>query len=79
MVESQKYVGIFFLLILGSFFVGMLVSSLIPSVRAIRTARRAETYSGGGGETTYFHDVPTFAQHPGVTDAEYWKAKNKNV
>jgi hypothetical protein len=70
---QSKYVGIFFLLVLGSFFIGMLVSSLIPSIRTIRLARR-ESY-----DETYFKDIPTFAQHPGVTDAEYWKAKNKNV
>jgi hypothetical protein len=74
-----EYVGIFFLLVLGSFFIGMMVSSLIPSIKTIRSSRRkVETYIVGNGDT-YFKDVPTFAQHPGVTDAEYWKAKNKNV
>lgn len=66
MAEAHKFVGVFFLLVLGSFFIGMLVSSVVLSVKAIKK----ETY-----RNSYFKDVGKFPQHPGVTDADYWKAK----
>lgn len=73
MAQNHNYVGIFFLLVLGSFFVGMLVSSVVLSVKAIKK----ETY--GDYESTYFKDVGKFPQHPGVTDVDYWKAKTGSV
>ena len=69
MVSADTYVGIFFLLVMASFFVGMLVSSVVLSVRAIKK----ETYVNDG--KTYFKNVGKFPQHPGVTDVDYWKAK----
>lgn len=77
MAQNHNYVGIFFLLVLGSFFIGMLVSSLVLSVRAIKK----ETYGDWEHdyESTYFKDVGKFPQQPGVTDADYWKAKTGTV
>jgi hypothetical protein len=68
MAEAHKYVGIFFLFVLVSFFIGMLVSSVVLSVKAIKK----EHYDDG---KTYFKNVGKFPQHPGVTDVDYWKAK----
>lgn len=58
----MKYVGALFLVILVSFFIGMLASSIALEVKAAKK------------EPFYFVDVSKFPQQPGVTDVDYWKA-----
>lgn len=61
----MKYVGVIFLVILGSFFIGMLVSSVMLELKAAKK------------EPFYFVDIQKFPQQPGVTDADYWKKVHK--
>ncbi len=63
----MEYVGVLFIAILGSFFIGMLVSSIVLEVKAAKAAKAVK-------ET--FVNIPKFPQNPGVTDADYWKARH---
>lgn len=55
-----------FIAILGSFFIGMLASSIALEVKAAKAVK--EPFS--------FVNIPKFMQNPGVTDADYWKAQH---
>ncbi len=65
-MQTHQYVGALFIAILGSFFIGMLVSSIVLEVKAAKASKEAFS----------FVNIPKFMQNPGVTDVDYWKARH---